>query len=42
MTMQNWALGQDTEIPTSEYSVAAGMTGVGPDHLVPFHVMTAP
>jgi hypothetical protein len=42
MTMQNWALGHDTDVPIPVYSVAAGMTWIGADHEVPFHVNTEP
>jgi hypothetical protein len=42
MIMQNCVLGHDTVVPMPVYSLAAGMTWVGEDHDVPFHVTTSP
>ena|ERR1700722_9205762 len=42
MTMQNRELGHDTVVPIPGYSVAAGITWFGPDHVVPFHMITEP
>jgi len=42
MTMQNSGLGHDTVVPIPGYSVAVGITWFGPDHVVPFHMITDP
>jgi hypothetical protein len=40
--MQNEAVGHDTDVPFSGYSVAPGRTWMGEDHDEPFQVATAP
>jgi hypothetical protein len=42
MIMQNWALGQDRDVPIPGYSSDWGITGWGADHDVPFQVTTEP
>jgi hypothetical protein len=42
MTMQNWGLAHDTDVPSPGYSAAAGITWRGADHEVPFQATTEP